>query len=66
MKDAPSPMLKKVASVPSRLYSKVWQEYLVILVYYIVDTALYVTHNSAFLTLVVHLCVNRLHLGYII
>lgn len=30
MKDAPSPMLKKVASVPSRLYSKVWQEYWVI------------------------------------
>lgn len=30
VKDAPSPMLKKVASVPSRLYSKVWQEYWVI------------------------------------
>nr|XP_022301693.1 uncharacterized protein LOC111109755 isoform X4 [Crassostrea virginica] len=28
VKEAPSPMLKKVASVPTRLYSKVWPEYL--------------------------------------
>lgn len=47
-------MLKKVASVPTRLYSKVWPEYLVNISSFI-DTALHVLLISAFYTLVDHI-----------